>query len=286
MKSIEKFPTKKVSKRLSEIPDSPTKLYVRGNLPNENSKYLCVVGSRKYTSYGKEVCERLIAGLRGYDIVIVSGLALGIDSIAHNAAIQNNLKTIAIPGSGLDWSVLYPSINRKLAENILNTDGCLISEFEPKFRATPYSFPQRNRLMAGMSNAVLIIEAEIKSGTLITSRFATDYNRDVLVVPGPISSKNSEGPNMLLKLGATPVTSSEDILLALGFKIDEKNTKEIKYKDCSDDELKIINLLTEPLPRDTIVDKLKIPISKINTLLSILELKGIVIEKFGEIRLK
>ena len=200
-------------------------------MPKGDAKFLCVVGSRKYTDYGKEACQKLIAGLRGHNIVIVSGLALGIDGIAHRAALDAGLTTIAIPGSGLNPSVLYPSSNRQLAEKIIESGGALISEFEPMFKATTYSFPQRNRIMAGISHATLIIEAEIKSGTLITSRLATEYNRDVATVPGSIFSKTSEGPNMLLRLGATPVSSSAHILETLGFKIEEdKTTKELELK--------------------------------------------------------
>ena len=171
---------------LMEIPEPPKKLYIRGEMPKGDSKFLCVVGSRKHTEYGKEACQKLIAGLRGYDIVVVSGLALGIDGIAHKAALDASLTTIAIPGSGLHPSVLYPSSNRQLAEKIVDSGGALLSEFEPMFRPTLYSFPQRNRIMAGISHAVLIVEAEIKSGTLITSRLATDYNREVMAVPGSV----------------------------------------------------------------------------------------------------
>ncbi len=271
---------------LAEIPDAPEKLYLLGKLPSPDTKILTVVGSRKYTQYGKDVCEKLIAGLRGYNICIVSGLALGIDGIAHRAAMDAGLKTIAVPGSGLDGSVLYPSTHKGLAEKILETGGALLSEFEPKFRATPYSFPQRNRIMAGMSHAVLVIEAEIKSGTLITSKFATEYNRDVLTVPGSIFSKNSEGPNMLMRLGATPVTKSEDILEALGFKINEApQNLEFKYSDCSPEELLVIKILTEPLPKDELIRAMKMPTSTASSTLSIMEIKGLIQESMGEIRL-
>jgi len=283
---IIKLEREEIPEMLREIPDAPEKLYLKGKLPSPKTKILAVVGSRKYTQYGKDVCEKLISGLRGYDITIVSGLALGIDGIAHRAALDAGLKTIAIPGSGLDNSVLYPSAHKQLAEKILNSGGALISEFEPKFHATPYSFPQRNRIMAGMSHAVLVIEAEIKSGTLITSKFATEYNRDVLTVPGSIFSKNSEGPNMLIRLGATPVRSSEDILEALGFKINEEpQNLELKYSDCGDDELLVISILTEPMEKDELIRALKMPVSKASAILSIMEIKGLIVESMGEIRL-
>ncbi len=283
---IQIFEKENLPEMLLEIPNCPKKLYIKGKFPSKNTKLLCVVGSRKYTPYGKDVCEKLISGLRGYDITIVSGLALGIDSIAHKSALEAGLKTIAVPGSGLDESVLYPSSNKQLAEKILENGGALISEFEPDFHATPYSFPQRNRIMAGISHAVLVIEAEIKSGTLITSKFATEYNRDVLAVPGSIFSKNSEGPNMLIRLGATPIRMSKDILEALGFKIDEElKNLELKYADCSEEELLVINILHEPMEKDELIRALKMPVSKASAILSIMEIKGLIKESMGEVRL-
>jgi len=276
----------KIPEMLQEISDTPEKLYFQGNLPNHETKILCVVGSRKYTQYGKDACEKLISGLRGHDITIVSGLALGIDAIAHKAALDAGLKTIAVPGSGLDESVLYPSTHKNLALKILENGGALISEFEPKFHATPYSFPQRNRIMAGLSHAVLVIEAEIKSGTLITSKFATEYNRDVLTVPGSIFSKNSDGPNMLIRLGATPVRNSEDILEALGFEINEEpKNLELKYSDCSPEEMLIVKILTEPKTKDDLIREIKMPASKVCTIISTMEIKGLIKESLGEIYL-
>ncbi|MEO8637428.1 MAG: DNA-processing protein DprA [Candidatus Taylorbacteria bacterium] len=272
---------------LKEIPDPPKKLYVRGALPDWNSlKFLTVVGSRKFTNYGREACEKLIWGLRGYPVAIVSGLALGMDAIAHQTALEAGLTTLAFPGSGLDPKVLYPATNSRLAQDILESGGALLSEFEPNFKATPYSFPRRNRLMAGMSNAVLIVEAEIKSGTLITSKFATEYNRDVFTIPGSIFSKNSEGPHMLLRLGATPITKEADLLEALGFSDENKEQSlELKYKDCSSDELKVIEILREPLSREDLLATLAMPIHKANTLLSVMEIKEMIKETMGEMRL-
>ncbi|MEI8123806.1 MAG: DNA-processing protein DprA [bacterium] len=275
-----------IPEMLREISDCPEKLYIQGKIPSKETKLLCVVGSRKYTQYGKDACEKIISGLRGYDITIVSGLALGIDGIAHRSALDAGLKTIAVPGSGLDDSVLYPSTHKNLAQKILETGGSLISEFEPKFHATPYSFPQRNRIMAGMSHAVLVIEAEIKSGTLITSKFATEYNRDVLTIPGSIFSKNSEGPNMLIRLGATPIRKSEDVLEALGFKIDEEpQNLELKYSDCSPEELLVVKILDTPKTKDDLIRELHMPTSKVCAIISIMEIKGLIKESMGEIHL-
>lgn len=284
VKNIREIKPKDFPPLLKEITDPPEKLYVQGVLPDPNSKYLCVVGSRKYTEYGKEACEKLVSGLRGYDISIISGLALGIDSIAHRAALSAGLKTFAVPGSGLGDSVLYPSANRNLAGKILEAGGGLLSEFEKNFRPTQWSFPQRNRIMAGMSNAVLVIEAELRSGTLITSKLATEYNRDVLTVPGPIFSSNSDGPNMLLKLGAAVIRNSGDILEALDIK--EKTSEEIaekNYDDCSDEEKKILEILKNPLPRDELLRKCGMPASQANIILSMMEIKGLLKESLGEI---
>jgi DNA processing protein len=273
---------------LKEIPDPPTKIYIRGTLPSKETKFLCVVGSRAFTSYGEEVCKKLIAGLRGYNICIVSGLALGIDTIAHKSALEAGLLTIAVPGSGLDPKILYPRANIKLAEKILDAGGAIISEEDPMYRATPYSFPKRNRIMAGMSHAVLVIEAVLKSGTLITSKYATDYNRDVFTVPGSIFSNRSEGPHMLIRLGATPVCTSADILEALGFeKMTESKIKQKNLSLCTPDESVVIKILTEPMTRNALtyhlVEKLNKPISEINSLLVMMEIKELIVEKMGEI---
>ncbi len=286
-KEIRELSLEEIPERLIEIPEPPKKLYIQGEMPKGDAKFLCVVGSRKYTDYGKEACQKLIAGLRGYNIVIVSGLAFGIDAIAHRSALDAGLTTIAIPGSGIHHSALYPSSNRQLAEKIVESGGALLSEFDPKFKATLYSFPQRNRIMAGISHAVLIIEAEIKSGTLITSRLATEYNRDVMAVPGSIFSKNSDGPNMLIRLGATPVSSSAHILETLGFKIEEdKTTKVLDLKNLSDDERKVFAMIENPLGRDELIRELVqsgMSVSNSSALLSIMEIKGLIEEKMGEI---
>lgn len=283
---IKKLKPKDFPKRLQEITDPPKELYLRGNLPPENYKYLCVVGSRKHTDYGKEVCQKLISGFRGFPIVIVSGLAIGIDSIAHRSALTAGLKSIGVPGSGLDPKVFYPSLSRQLSENVLEAGGALISEFEPEFKATAWSFPQRNRIMAGLSDAVLVVEAELKSGTLITSRLANEYNREVFTVPGSIFSKNSEGPHMLIRLGATPVTSSKELLEALGFKQEKAEEKsELKYADCSEQELNVVKILGTPMPKDELMAKTNLPIGEINAVLSIMEIKGLIKESMGEIHL-
>src|SRR3989338_6479284 len=162
---IRDLPKKDFTPLLLEINDPPKSLRIIGKLP-KTEKYLCVVGSRKYSEYGKNVCEKLIEGLRGYSITIVSGLALGMDAIAHRAALKAGLPVVGVPGSGLDEKVLYPVTNRNIAKEIVASGGALISEFPDDYRPHLYSFGQRNRIMAGMSHATLIVEAELRSGTL------------------------------------------------------------------------------------------------------------------------
>lgn len=283
---IEKIPREKFPKALLEIPQIPENLFIIGELPPENLIPLCVVGSRKFTSYGKETCEKLISGLKGYPILIVSGLAMGIDTIAHKTAMKIGLQTISFPGSGLSPDAIFPKVNSGMIREIVESGGCLISEFEPDFKATQWGFPMRNRLMAGFSRAVLIIEAEEKSGTMITARLATEYNRDVLAVPGNIYSPNSKGTNKLIRLGATPITSSEDILEALGFKLPEKEERQKKlFVDLSPDEKKVVKILREPMPRDELIRALNMPTPQANALLSIMEIKELIKEELGEIRL-
>lgn len=285
MNKIRKLHIKEFPKALLEIPQKPKELYLRGNLPPDDRVHLCVVGSRNCTAYGRDVCEKLIRGLKGYPIVIVSGLALGIDSVAHKTAIENNLITIAMPGSGIDPKVLYPKNNVNLADKIVESGGCLLSEFPPMMKAELYTFPQRNRLMAGIAKATLVIEASEKSGTLITARLALDYNRDVLVVPGSVFSNTSLGTNKLIRQGAIPITTSEELLEALGFEInDGDKTDEEKYAECSPDEKKILDLVGEGIDRDELVRASGMETSKANSLLSIMEIKELIKEELGEIR--
>ncbi len=268
---------------LREISDPPLHLNMQGMFPDPSQHtFLAVVGSRKFTSYGKQACEKIISGLHEYPIIIVSGLALGMDAIAHRAALSAGLTTVAVPGSGLDQNVLYPTVNRGLAQEILAHGGALVSEFENSFRATPFSFPQRNRIMAGLSQAVLVVEAEERSGTLITSRLATEYNRDVFTIPGSIFSSTSKGPHMLLRLGATPITSSNDLLAALGFSPVAEKTP--AHTDSPQEQL-LLDLLNIPKTRDELIQELSWPAKEVSTILTVLELKGRIVLQGGKIRI-
>ncbi|TAJ14002.1 DNA-protecting protein DprA [Patescibacteria group bacterium] len=279
---IKKLSPKNFPPLLLEIPDAPKTLYLRGELPTPVTKLLTVVGSRHMSRYGKEVCEHLIQGLEGYPVAIVSGLALGIDGVAHSTALKVGLQTIAVPGSGLSDDVLYPRTHLYLAREILDAGGALLSEMEPDERATPYSFPKRNRIMAGMSHATLIIEATEKSGTLITARLASDYSRDLLVVPHSIFSDGGSGGHQFLKLGALPVRSALDILSAIS--IEPEGSKITEQQSLTGDEVRVLSHLREPYERDDLIRTLDMKTSDANILLAHMEMRGLIVESMGEIR--
>lgn len=257
---------------LFETPEPPKELWALGTLPPPDLTLLTVVGSRNYTTYGKQVIEHLIGGLRGYPIGIISGLALGVDGLAHEAALANGLYTLAVPGSGLGEDVLYPASHKKLAGRIVEQSGGLLSEYPPTAAAARWTFPARNRIMAGLAKATLLIEASSKSGTLITARMAVDYNRELLVVPGNIFSKNSYGVHQFIKLGATPVTSAEDILYALGLTPEERPP--VPLRTLSPEEQKVLALLNEPRDRDELIRLLALPTAEATTLLMMMEING------------
>ncbi len=276
---------------LREIPKLPKEMYLIGDLPGNSPEgetsaiYLAVVGTRKFSNYGKDACEKIIGGLRGYDFVIVSGLALGIDAIAHRVALDAGLKTVAIPGSGLDFSVLHPRTNHGLAREIVEQGGALLSEFEWDAPAGIHTFPQRNRIIAGISRATLVIEAPERSGALITANFALDFNRDVFAVPGSIFSENSKGTNKLIKQGAVPVSSAEDILDAFGISRENENLKiNFNPANLTPLENKIIAALSEPMAKDDLIRKIAASANEINPVLSMMQLNGLIKESGGAIR--
>ena len=272
---------------LREISDPPKQLHLRGEMPSTDHKWLAVVGSRAMTTYGKQAVRHLIEGLRGYPIVVVSGLAYGVDAEAHKAALEAGLATVAVPGSGLDWNVLYPRANVGLAREILKAGGALLSEFKPEQKATDYTFPQRNRIMAGLSHATLVVEAKEKSGSLITAKLVTEYNRELLVVPGSIFSAESKGTHQFLRLGATAVTSPEDILVALGIAKREGPASWAELRDdLSEDELRVFEIIHSPVSRDELIEELEIPITEANVLLSTMEIKGLIVEELGVVRIR
>jgi DNA processing protein len=270
---------------LREVPDRPKKLSIRGQLPPRESMYLCVVGSRRTTPYGRRQCSNLIAGLSRapVPIVIASGLAMGIDAEAHLAAMDAGLKTVAILPSGLDDRILYPHSNHALAQQILKKGGALISENPNDFVAMLHSFAQRNRIMAGMSKATLVVEAGEKSGTLITARLALDYNREVLCVPHDLGRESGLGVNRLLREGATLVRDSDDILDALGFPPDSRPEQMALPSDLTPAEAAILTALTEPMVRDELIEISELSAQEANIALSSLLIRGLILERLGKI---
>lgn len=277
---------KTIFKKLLEINDCPEKLNYLGEIfERDNYKFLTIVGSRMHSRYAQDALEKIFLDLKGEKIVIISGLALGIDALAHQLALKNKLKTIAVVGSGLSEKVLYPRSNLSLAQDILAQKGLIVSEYENDFLATRWSFPQRNRIMVGMSDAVLVVEAKEKSGTAITARLALDYNRELTIIPNSIFSEFSAGSNKLLREGANPVLNGKDILNILGITQNQKMTQQkLNIIDLSELEKKILKKLTEPKSREILLEELKINITELNTTLSILEIKNIIKESLGQYR--
>lgn len=202
--------------QLAQIPRPPERLWVRGELPSPELRLLTVVGSRALSAYGRQACGALIGGLAGSPIAIVSGLALGTDGVAHEAALAAGLPTVAIPGSGLGDAVIGPRAHLPLARRILAAGGALLSEHPPDHQARPYDFPSRNRIMVGLAHAILMIEAAEDSGTLITAGLAGEYGRELLCVPHRIGDAHGYGASRFLRLGATLATEPAHILESLG----------------------------------------------------------------------
>lgn len=273
--NVDSFPS------LSEIPQKPKHLYMRGTLENiKHKKIVAIVGSRTYTSYGINACKSLIEGLRGYNIVIISGLALGIDAVVHKCAIESGLTTLAFPGSGLDWKNLSPSTNKGLAKEILSHGGALISEYPAETKGAIWTFPQRNRIVAGVADMVVVIEAPEKSGALITARLGTEYNKIVGAVPGGIYNESSKGTNWLIKLGAVPITSSADILKELGLEIKDIPVSSLLINE---QEGRVLGALNEPKTKDSLMEELNITPAEANVVFSTLEIKGLIRESYGMI---
>jgi DNA processing protein len=258
---------------LRAIPNRPKELYVVGTL-DQTLPSVAVVGARIPTAYGKQATHDIVSGLSRAGVCVVSGLALGIDSIANATALECGGRTIGVLGTGLDQKSFFPKQNLDLGQKIVDTGGCLISEYPAGFRATNYSFPQRNRIIAGLSLAVVVIEAKEKSGSLITAEWARKQHKLVFAVPGSIYSAASRGCNWLLKNGGQPAESAADILEALGI---APAPKKDAAKAGSADEQKIMDTLAAgALDIDEIILTAKLPAKTVMSLLPLMEMKGIV----------
>jgi len=262
---------------LSEITDPPHTIFYRGTLPPIEMPPLAVVGTRRMTSYGKMICEDLVFPLAKQGVVIVSGLALGIDGVAHTTTIKANGITLAVLGSGIDRLCVYPSAHKQLSEKIIYTGGAIISEYPPGFLPTQYSFPARNRIIAGLCLGTLVIEAPIKSGALITTRCALDYNREVLAIPHAITSPTGAGPNNLIKFGAKLVTEPNDVLEALNLQTIKQTTSNNQSIDVNETENKIFNCLSkESKDINQIILESKLNSSTTSSTLILMEIKGLI----------
>ncbi|HAH04823.1 MAG: Transcriptional regulator, MarR family [Parcubacteria group bacterium GW2011_GWA2_43_17] len=261
---------------LKTIYAPPLALYCRGNTDLFNYQSLAVVGSRKISPYAQNILPDLLQEAAAGRIVIISGLAYGVDALAHQIALDNQGLTMAVAGSGLAWDYLHPAGNRALAKKILNNRGLLISEFPPFERGLPFNFPRRNRLISGLSRATLIVEASQKSGALITAKYALEQGREVLAVPGPINQENSRGANYLIQNGAKAVTSAEDILEIFGLAAGAKKlTPAFDPGQATAAELMILKTLNSlTLHIDKIIEHCTLETPVANALLMQMELKG------------
>lgn len=266
---------------LINIYDKPYVLYKKGTIDDRDELSIAVVGSRKATSYGIWACEKFTKELVNLGVTIVSGVALGIDTVAHKTAIEEGGRTIGILGNGID--VCYPKKNESLYIDI-SRNGAILTEFPIGTPPMPYNFPQRNRIITGISLGLIVIEAKEKSGTSITAYHALEQGKDVFALPGNINSIYSEGTNKLIKDGAVPLTNIEDILD--GVREIKENTlnknlskKTIDMSNLSDTEIKIVEIIRQkPTHCDIISYQTGISISNVTSILTILELKGLVKE--------
>lgn len=258
---------------ISTIDQSPKRLYFRGKLPAKRMTSVAIVGSRKPTAYGREVTTQLANSLARRGIIIISGLALGVDSIAHRSAIDAGGITIAVLANGVD--IIYPAAHHGLARDILSSGGAIISEYEPGVRAMSHQFLERNRIVSGLSDAIIVTEAATRSGTLSTAAHALNQGREVFVVPGNITSPLSAGCNNLIKQGAHPITCADDVLEVIA--PDLLRPQAILPLGGNKLESKIIQLIQSGI-RDG--DELQIlsqaEISEFSTAVTMLEISGIV----------
>ena len=269
-------------KNLKEIFNPPAILYYRGSLNFLDNICLAVVGTRKFSNYGQQVTEDIVSQLAKNNITIISGLALGIDAIAHKACLDAGGQTIAILGSGADKQCVYPSSNRYIAEKIIASGGGIISEYPIGTNPTKFSFPMRNRIVSGLSRAVLVIEAPESSGALITARYALDQNRDVWAVPGNIYNPNNQGTNKLIKDGAKLITSADDILQELNIQTVLTELQSSPPIDKVEEKI-IFDLLTrEPLHIDKIKKMSTLDINVLLSTLTMLEIRGLIKDTGGK----
>ncbi|MEK7631197.1 MAG: DNA-processing protein DprA [Patescibacteria group bacterium] len=265
---------------LRELPAKaiPAALHIKGSLPSSDTLIVAIVGSRNPTRYGKDMTEEIARALARRGIVIASGMARGVDTIAHRAALDAGTPTIAVLGSGLSEKVIYPKDNIGLSREIATKNGAVISEYEPNQKPELWTFPQRNRIIAGIAKAVIVTEAGEKSGALITARYALEYGRDVLALPGQMTSPLSRGTNSLLKEGATPIVSIESIFEALGI---ETSEAPLDSANRSPSERAILESLAEELSTDQIIGRTRLTPQIVLADTASLEIEGMIKQTGG-----
>ena len=265
---------KKYPKALKEIKSPPKRLYYRGNWDEDIfENCLAVVGSRRMTSYGRRIAEKMVRDIASAGVTIVSGFMYGIDATSHRASLDGGGRTIAVMPCGVN--IVHPEYQGELYNDILKNKGLIISEFEKDFPPDAWTYPKRNRIVAGLSKSTFVVEAALKSGSLITAGFAKKYKRKIFALPGPTNSKVSEGTNRLIKDGASIVTCAQDILDFYDIKKSDSNN--LNFQKAEGLEKKILEILKrEPMEIDALSRMFEIPSSKIGTILSLMIMKGLI----------
>jgi len=260
--------------RLKEIEQPPPVLYLRGELLPEDNWSVAIVGSRRVTPYGRQIAEEISSFLAANGVTVVSGLARGVDALAHSAALKAGGRTLAVLGSGVDK--IYPPENRALAEQIFKQGGVL-SDYPPGTPPEAANFPPRNRIISGLSMGVVVIEAGETSGALITAEFAADQGREVFAVPGSILAPQSKGTNKLIQQGALPLLNADDIMQALDLTRVGQHKAARKVLPADEVEAKLLSAMgEEPLHVDEIRNQTDLPVEKVSATLVMMELKGMV----------
>lgn len=226
------------------------------------------------------MCASLISSIARYPVAIVSGLALGIDTEAHRAALDAGVPTVAVLPSSTDERSIYPAANHALAERILKSGGALVSEQKGPYKAHPFDFPARNRIMAGLCKATLVIEAGERSGTLITARLALEYNREVMGIPHDLERETGRGVNLLLRQGATLIRNAEDLLESLGFAAVPE--QRLLPADLTDTEAALLDSLEVPRIKDELIERAALSAEEANVALSSLLIRGLIVERLGK----
>lgn len=260
--------------RLKDIDQPPPVLYIRGDLTAEDSWAVAVVGTRRVSAYGRQVAEELVSFFAANGVTVVSGLARGVDAIAHQSALKSGGRTIAVMGCGVDR--IYPPEHTQLAETII-VNGALVSDYAPGTPPEASNFPPRNRIISGLSMATVVVEAGETSGALITAQFAVDQGREVFAVPGNILAPQSKGTNRLIAEGARPMLSGRDLLDVLNLTRVTEQRLVRKTIPADETEAKLMNVLShEPLHMDDIRNQTGLPIERVSATLVMMELKGLV----------